>query len=282
MVDKDITKVIPYERTNGQAEPERIPRNVIKVGAESKWKQGYTGKGVVVAVLDTGCDVMHPDLKDNILGGYNFSDDHKGDIEIYQDLNGHGTHVAGVIAAKKNKSGIIGVAPDVKLLIVKVLNKDSNGTVTNLIDGIHYALDWTGPGGEKVDIVSLSLSTPSHSDDLEAAIKRAVNLNIPVVVASGNNGDGNIDTHEYAYPAAYHDVIAVGALDQDNVLAYFSNTNEEVDLYAPGKDILSTHLNESYVELSGTSMAAPHGTGALALLIQELRAKLGTWWIRQF
>jgi major intracellular serine protease len=275
MITKEIAKVVPYKIDSVQLEPEKIPENIKKVGAEFKWKQGYTGEGVIVAILDSGCDIAHPDLKDCIIGGYNFTDDSQEDSATFHDLNGHGTHIAGVIAAKKNKSGIVGVAPDAKLLIIKVLNEEGRGSVANLINGINYALDWVGPNGETVDVISLSLGVPNHSEELEEVVLRAVSRDIPVVVASGNNGDGNLETNEYSYPAAYEEVIAVGAVDQFSVLAYFSNTNDEVDLYAPGKEILSTYPEGSYASLSGTSMAAPHITGAIAVILQELRSTVG-------
>ncbi|MGM9944568.1 MAG: S8 family peptidase [Lysinibacillus sp.] len=248
---------------------DEMTRNVFKIGADSLWREGFTGKGVVVAVLDTGCDTTHEDLTNNIIGGYNFSRDHGRDINIYEDLNGHGTHVAGVIAASRNGTGIIGVAPDAKLLILKVLNREGGGSIGSLIEAIYYAINWRGSNGERVDILSLSLGSKHSTEELHMAVKDAVTNNIAVVVASGNNGDGDIRTDEYNYPAGYAEVISVGAITAKNSIALFSNTNEQVDIYAPGVSIKSSYINGGYVELSGTSMATPHVVGALALLINK-------------
>lgn len=269
------TKLLPVDLLSTTVQVEDTPSNILAVGSETKWNRGFTGKGVVIAVLDTGIDTNHPDLKERIIGGYNFTNDHGGDIRIIEDMNGHGTHVAGTIAGSMNGKGIVGVAPDAKLLILKVLDHKGSGSIRSLIDAINYAVDWRGPDGEKVRIISLSLGTKFPNADLYDVVKRAVNHNISVVVASGNDGDGNIDTNEYRYPGAYEEVIEVGAINEINEIANFSNTNETVDLYAPGVDINSSFLDQGYAVLSGTSMAAPHVTGAIALLIEEYESMLG-------
>ena len=141
-----------------------------------------------------------------------------------------------------------------------------------MVEAIDYAINWTGPNNEKVNIISLSLGLPYSKEILHNAIKQAVLNNIAVVVASGNEGDGDLSTDEYSYPAGYEEVIAVGAIDNNNNnIADFTNTNKEVDLYAPGVGIKSTYLGNDYSELSGTSMATPHITGALALLINKYK-----------
>ncbi|QNK89842.1 S8 family peptidase [Sporosarcina sp. resist] len=248
---------------------DEVTNNISSIGARHFWNQGYTGKGVVVAILDTGCNYHNLDLKDRIIGGYNFTKDFDGDINRFEDLNGHGTHVAGTIAASLNGYGIVGVAPDVSLLILKVLDYRGSGTVDSLVKAIDYAMNWTGPNNKRVNILSLSLGLSSSKENLHNAIKHAVSKDIAVVVASGNEGDGDLSTDEYSYPAGYEEVIAVGALDNNNEVANFTNTNKEVDIYAPGVDIKSTYLNIDFADLSGTSMAAPHVTGALALLINK-------------
>jgi len=248
---------------------DEVTNNITSIGAKHFWEQGYTGRGVVVAILDTGCNNHHLDLKDRIIGGYNFTKDSEGDVTNFEDFNGHGTHVAGTIAASFNDIGIVGVAPEVSLLILKVLDYRGSGTVDSLVKAIDYAINWSGPNNEKVHILSLSLGLPSSKEILHNAIKQAVFNDIAVVVAAGNEGDGDLSTDEYSYPAGYEEVIAVGAMDNNNEVANFTNTNKEVDIYAPGVDIKSTYLNIDYVDLSGTSMATPHVTGALALLINK-------------
>lgn len=271
-------KLIPNKLVSLNETEETIPVNIKKVGSEYKWNQGITGKGVVVAVIDTGCELSHPDLSEQIIGGYNFTKEYGGDISIFQDKNGHGSHTAGIIAASTSgygKGGIIGVAPSAKLLILKALNENGGGTIKDLIEAIHYAIDWRGPSQEKVRVISLSLGTKNPTKLLHEAVQRAVANDIPVVVAAGNDGDGNQFTNEYRYPGAFEEVIEIGAVDEKDEIAHFSNTNEYVDLYAPGVDIHSTYLNREFAVLSGTSMAAPHVAGAIALLIEEYEEKFG-------
>ncbi len=272
-MEDPLVKLIPCKVELINSETEETPKNIISIGSVKKWEQGYTGKGVIIAVLDTGCDMSHPDLSDRVIGGYNFTKEHNGDRSNFDDTNGHGTHVAGTIAASRNKKGLVGVAPDTKLLILKVLNKNGNGSIKELIKAIHYAINWRGPSEEKVRVISLSLGTKNNKEELYRAIQRAIENEIPVVVASGNDGDGNINTNEYRFPAAYKEVIQVGAIDSNDEIAYFSNTNDYVDLYAPGTNIKSTYLNSGFAILSGTSMAAPHVSGAVALLIEEYERK---------
>lgn len=235
-------------------------QNIRQIGSEVKWKKGLTGKGVTVAILDSGIDISHDKLKGNIVNGFNFSQEDNNDFSIYQDYNGHGTHTAGIVTM---------IAPQVNLLILKVLNKDGVGTVQSLIDAINFAIDWKGENEERVRVISLSLGTSRPVKELHAAIKRALKNNIPVVVAVGNEGDGNFETNEVSYPAYYEEVIGVGAINDIYEIATFSNTNKEVDIYAPGVNVYSTYLKNGQITLSGTSMAAPHVTGSLALLIEE-------------
>ena len=218
------------------------------------------GKGVTVAVLDTGCDSTHPDLQERIIGGRNFTDDDGSNPDIFLDYNGHGTHVAGTIAAQQNDNGVVGVAPEASLLIVKVLNKKGSGQYEWIINGINYAIE------QKVDIISMSLGGPNDMPELHEAIKKAINNNILVVCAAGNEGDGDDSTDEFAFPGRYNEVISVGAINLERRSSDFTNSHNEIDLVAPGEKILSTYLNGKYATLSGTSMAAPHVSGALALI----------------
>lgn len=259
----DLTlKLAPYEVINIQETPMMayIPDGVKAIKAPEYWARGYKGQGIVIAVMDTGCEVDHPDLRDRIIGGRNFTKEDRGNPDKYSDYNGHGTHVAGIIAASGTPDGVFGVAPKASLLILKIMNRKGVGSYESLIEAIRYAME------VKVNIISLSLGGSMDLPGLKEAIKAAVAQGITVVCAASNEGDGNPDTQECAYPGCYEETIAVGA-QQGKGVARFSNTNNQIDLIAPGVEIISTYIKGQYAQLSGTSMAAPHVTGALALLM---------------
>jgi len=251
-----------------------VSENIQLIQAPGIWEQSNYGQGTVIAVLDTGCQIDHPDLKHNIVGGRNFTSDDGGNPDIFLDSHYHGTHVAEIIAASLNGKGIAGVAPKASLLILKVLNKRGNGDYNSLISAIEYAIKWRGENREKVRIIMMSLGGEKDDPRLHEAIKRAVLRDILVICAAGNNGDGDVTTREKMYPGFYPEVVSVGAVDNNKKLAPFSNTNEEIDFLALGTDILSTYPYSSYRTLSGISMAAPHVAGAAALIIQVLEKKL--------
>lgn len=236
-----------------------IPTGVNMINAPLMWNKGYTGDGVKVAILDSGC-IQHPDLINNIIGGKNFTTE--GSETDYNDLNGHGTHVAGIIAGNGK---VMGVAPNAKLLILKVLDKTGNGNCQGMYDAINYAIE------QKVDIINMSLGIAINVNEIHTMLKKAVDNNISVVCACGNEGDGKAFTDEYSYPAGYNEAISVGAIDNARVNAVFTNSNKEVDLVAHGVNVISTHLNNGYCSMSGTSQATPHVTGALALLKEYYR-----------
>ncbi|WP_413299610.1 S8 family peptidase [Bacillus sp. 1P10SD] len=252
-------RLIPYQVISEVEEVTEVPKGVDMIQAPKVWEK-TKGKGVTIAILDTGCDLTHPDLRERIIGGRNFTRDDKGIKEVYRDYNGHGTHVAGTMAATINQKGVVGVAPEANLLIVKVLDRNGSGQYEWIINGIYYAIE------QKVDIISLSLGGPEDVPELHEAIQKAVANNILVVCAAGNEGDGQDATDEFGYPGSYNEVISVGAINLDREISDFTNSNNEVDLVAPGENILSTYLRGKFARLSGTSMATPHVSGALALL----------------
>ncbi len=270
-----IIKLIPFNVQEIMQDIYEIPDGIRMIQAPAIWDQSNKGEGIVVAVIDTGCQIDHPDLKDRIIGGRNFTTDNNGDPNNFSDNNGHGTHVAGTIAAAENNSGVLGVAPLANLLILKVLGKDGSGNYKSIIDAIKYAIKWRGQNDEKVRVISMSLGGSNDVPKLHEAIKEAVNNDILVVCASGNNGDNNDKTNEYSYPAAYNEAISVGAIDFDKQMSKYSNSNYNVDLVAPGNDILSTYLDGKYAKLSGTSMATPHVSGAVALIIKISETEFG-------
>ncbi|CAH2213226.1 S8 family peptidase [Tepidibacter aestuarii] len=267
-------KLIPYKLEDVTKENiETMPQGVEMIHAPEIWDKANRGKDVVIAIIDTGCDRDHPDLKDRIIDGRNFTTDHGNDLENYDDNEGHGTHVAGTIAASMNNNFVVGVAPEAKLLILKALSGDGSGTYEWIINSIKYAIDWQGPNGEKVKVINMSLGGTEDNHKLYKVIKEAVDNNISVVCAAGNSGDGNYHTNEYEYPGSYNEVIQVGAVNFEGNFTNFANSNNEVDLVAPGVGILSTYPNNTVTRLTGTSMAAPHVAGAIALLNNSCKAE---------
>ncbi|WP_191562050.1 S8 family peptidase [Metabacillus idriensis] len=236
-----------------------ISEGVAMIGAPKLWEQGIQGKGITIAVLDTGCDVTHPDLRGKIAGGRNFTTDDNGDPNRLTDYHGHGTHVSGTIAAAKN----VGVAPQAKILVVKVLAGESgSGEYAWITNGILYAIE------QKVDVISMSLGGPSDHSELRKAVRKAVASQIAVVCAAGNEGDNDSSTPEFSYPGSYNEVISVGSVGFEKKSSYFSNSNNEIDLVAPGEKIVSTIPGGQYAAFSGTSMSTPHVAGAIALIKQ--------------
>jgi minor extracellular protease Epr len=234
---------------------ESIEWGIAKVEAPKAWAKGYTGAGVKVGIIDTGI-ALHDDLV--IAGGANFVDT----ASSYYDDNGHGTHVAGTVGAKDNELGVIGVAPDALLYAIKVLDSSGSGYLSDIIEGIDFAIS------EQLDIINMSLGTSTDSPALHTAVDAAYSLGILVVASAGNSGKRVITMDNVGYPAKYESAIAVAATDINNARATFSSTGPAVEIAAPGVSVRSTYLNNGYASMSGTSMAAPHVSGHLALLIQ--------------
>jgi len=257
-------KLMPFTVEEILENTEKIPEGIQLMKAPQVWEESKRGQGVVVAILDTGCQLDHPDLKDRIIGGRNFTTDNNSDPDQFNDNNGHGTHVAGTIAAIEDGQGVVGMAPQVSLLILKVLDSSGGGGYQNLIDAIHYALEWQGPEGQKVRILSMSLGGEKDDPALHTVIVQATGAGVLVVCAAGNTGQV-----ERQFPGGYNEVVGVGAVDLDKKLATFSTMNKEIDVVAPGVNIVSTYPDNRYASLSGTSMATPHIAGAAALIINQ-------------
>ncbi|MBW4583539.1 MAG: S8 family serine peptidase [Tildeniella nuda ZEHNDER 1965/U140] len=266
----------------GQSQPPTVSTNnnawdLNLVGAPVAWANGYTGQGVVVAVVDTGVDVTHADLNDNLwtnlreISGNGIDDDSNGFVDdVYgwdfvdrdntpMDLNGHGTHVAGTIAAEQNGFGVTGVAYNAKIMPIRVIGLDG-GSNRDVAAGIRYAAD------NGADVINLSLGG-SASSAIADAVKYAAQEGALVVMAAGNDGGS-----QPVFPGnlANQWGIAVGAIDINKKLANFSDRAGVVPLnyvVAPGVNILSTFPNNTYQSLSGTSMATPHVSGVAALLL---------------
>ncbi|HEX2615589.1 MAG TPA: S8 family peptidase, partial [Nitrososphaera sp.] len=222
------------------------------IGAEPVHLSNYTGKGVKIGVLDTGIDYKHPDLATNYKGGHDFINNDDDPM----DDNGHGTHVAGILAAARNGKGVVGVAPDAELYAVKVSDNNGKGSFSGLAEGINWAIE------NHMDIVTMSITGEGGSMALAKAVSTAYDDGLILVAAVGNGkGEGVL------YPAAYKEVIGVGSVNEDNKLSSFSLTGSEVEIVAPGSAIKSTWPGGEYRLSSGTSMATPFVTGAIALLL---------------
>ncbi len=253
-----------------------VPYGVDAVSARSVWDANQdgviddgapTGQGVTICIIDSGIQRSHEDFQNvNIIGGYPAGWD--------TDNYGHGTHVAGTIAAMNNTLGVVGVTPGtVSLYIVKVFGDSGTWTyASTLVDAAYKCRD---AGAE---IISMSLEGANYSSFENYAFNQLYNTyGILSVAAAGNSGGT-----AYAYPASYDAVISVAAVDQNSVVASFSRRNDRVELAAPGVSIFSTYKNSSYATMSGTSMATPHVSGAAALVwaafpsmtAQEVRAQL--------
>jgi subtilisin len=224
------------------------------IGVEPAHSLNYTGKGVKIAVLDTGIDYTHPDLAPNYKGGYDFINNDDDPM----DDNGHGTHVAGILAAARDGKGIVGVAPDAELYAVKVSDNQGKGSFSGLIEGINWAIE------NHMNVVTMSITGQGGSQALAKAVDTAYGDGLILLAAVGN-GVGNSNT--ILYPAGYDDVIGVGSVDKENNLSLFSLTGSDVEFVGPGSGIKSTWLDGKYAVLSGTSMATPFVTGTIALLL---------------
>jgi len=275
--DPDILFVEP----DGTVEiKETYPPNLVQIKADVVHGSSVTGQGIKIALLDTGIDLNHQDLR--VAGGVSFVEVSGGYqeqsvaeevyspagqsvvdavyssgrvvVSSYMDDNGHGTHVAGVVAAQLNGIGVVGVAPGAGLYAVKVLDKDGMGSYSQVIE----AIDWAIENG--MNVVNMSFGGSQPSQALDQAMNNACDRGILLVTAAGNAGEG------VQYPARYSSVIAVGAVDLSNKLASFSAAGPELELVAPGVGVESTLPGNGYGIKSGTSVAAPHVAGAAALV----------------
>ncbi|NIO49781.1 MAG: S8 family serine peptidase [Candidatus Aminicenantes bacterium] len=249
----DKTKPKPKKPHPPPEQSEELSWGIQRIYADLVWEV-TTGSMIKVAILDTGIDLDHPDLWGNIKGGINTIKPRKS----ADDDNGHGTHISGTVAAIDNDFGVIGVGPEIHLYAVKFLDKKGGGWLSDLID----ALDWCI--ANKIQVINMSFGSTEGNQSFHDAIIRAYQAGITMVASAGNNGEGS---GLIEYPAFYPETIAVSAVDEYDNFASFSSYGPQIDLAAPGVNILSTYKNAFYAAMEGTSMSAAHVTGTVALIL---------------
>jgi len=255
--DPPVFRLPPFQvRRQMTALSETIDWGLQAFGVPQVWAK-TRGGGVRVAVLDTGIDANHPDLKGAVVAMRDFS----GSLEGAVDRQGHGTHVAGTIAARQNQQGVVGVAPQCQLLVGKVLGDDGAGSEQSVAAGIHWAVS------QRADIISMSLGSSRASRRIGEAVEAANRAGVFLITAAGNEGRPD----SINFPARRRETIAVAATNRSGQATSFSSRGPQVDIAAPGEDILSTWPGGRYARLSGTSMATPFVSGVVALLLAAER-----------
>jgi len=249
---------------------EAIPWNLQAVAVVALWNRcgSRRGSGITVAIVDSGIDLAHPDLMTNTIQGKSFVPG----TDTVDDQNGHGTHLAGIIAAVPNNGGLIGVAPQVDLMPVKVLDALGSGSAAEIAQGIIWATD------HHADIINLSIGSPVPSTVVEDALAYADEAGVLIIGAAGNCGGedyqqkGCAERHQPDYPGLYSTVIAVSSVTMAEEISNFSSQGAHIELAAPGEEIYSTYIGERYKTLSGTSFAVAHVAGAAALIWSQERS----------
>ncbi len=236
-----------------------------RVQAEAAWDIERGSEEVVIAIVDTGVDTNHPDLRSRMVPGWNTISENNNT----RDDNGHGTHCAGIAAATgDNNTGIVGLAPEVKIMPLKVMDAAGRGRSSDIAEGIRWAVD------QGADVISLSLGTTMGSTVIRESLVYAVDRGVSLVAAMGNDG-GQVRNYPATYAPEIRGLIAVGATDAQDTRAYFSNYGNWITVTAPGHQILSTlpgyavqgnRSGNPYGQYSGTSMATPYVAGLAGLL----------------
>lgn len=228
-----------------------IPWGIRRIQAPKAWRYA-TGKKIRIAVIDTGLDYGHRDLEHAARAGYNVLQPH---LPPHDD-NGHGTHIAGTIAASGSGSGMTGTAPDAEIYPVKAFDQMGSASISDIVAGIEWCIE------HRMHIINMSFGMRRDSLALREAVRRAHRAGIVIVSSAGNDGKRRAD-----YPACYPEVISVGATSRKHQVLGMSNRGESIDIYAPGEKVMSTWPDGDYCVLSGTSMAAGYVSGAAALLL---------------
>lgn len=232
---------------------EDLQWNLDMINNEDKLANHKLSAKIKVAVIDSGIDFISDiDVQER----KNFIPDQDSVSPLYEDGSGHGTSVAGIIAAKDNKEGITGIDENVELYSAKVLDENNQAPISRVVEAINWAIE------KNVNIINLSLGTSVYSDTLHNAVKKAADKGILVVCAAGNGGS-------VEYPAAFAETLAVGSVGADGTISTSSSGGDSLDVVAPGEQIMSTAAFDGVMASSGTSMAAPHVTGVAARLWEK-------------
>jgi len=267
---ENMSNLFPYQIQEAVRQ-QAIPWNIQQVQAPSFW--GKTkGRGAVVAIIDTGLDVTHPEFAGRIISPRNFTTDgYNTSIVDVTDREGHGTHVSGIIAGRTT-----GVAPEARIMPIKVFGP---GDGFAFQDAFRHVIghNKTAPEQDRVVAVNCSWGGP-YDPIVHFLIRQLVESGVVVVVSAGNAGDGKADTAEiFSWPGFLWEPITVGATNQDGQPAGYSSSYDGIDIGAPGTQIYSAWPGGGYKLLSGTSMSAPHVTGAVALIYAAYRMREGRY-----
>ncbi|UVI30547.1 S8 family peptidase [Paenibacillus spongiae] len=251
-VEEDTSICVHNTVLKPAARDKGIPWGVQQIKAPQAWS-ATTGHRIKIGVIDTGVDYNHPDLRQSLGRGINLLNR----SALPYDNNGHGTHIAGTIAAANQMQGMIGVAPRATIFPVKAFDHNGSAFVSDIVMGIEWCVR------NRMDIINMSFGMKTRSKSLLNAVNIAYNAGIIIIASSGNDAKRkSVD-----YPARYPQTVSVGATNKLRRIAQFSNRGSFIDIYAPGDKILSSWLRGKYHEMSGTSMATSHVSGAVALLL---------------
>jgi subtilisin family serine protease len=253
---KKNISLLPYIREDIYGMSPNTPAvrgwEITKFNIPDFWKQSR-GENIKIAVIDTGVDINHEDLKDSIIDGKNFIEPGRDPM----DIAGHGTHVASTIAAGDNNYGIVGVANKAKIIPIKALDNNGNGSTSNIAQAVRWAAD------RGSDFITMSLGSPNSPAELKSAIDYANNKGCIIFCAAGNSGP----SVDIMYPARYENTIAIGAIDRNLKRTNFTCSGNSLDFLAPGHEIIGCVPGDKYAIMSGTSMSNPFAVGLAALLL---------------
>lgn len=255
MLDNDIPMLSFVQGGAIIQSSESIDWGVQRIDAPTIWEKA-TGKNVTIGIIDTGISILHPDLKDSIVDGFNAING-----SSYNDDNNHGTYVASIISAKRNGIGIVGIAPESKLYAIKAMNKDGRGYISDIIKGCQWSIE------KGIKVINMSLGSGHKSIALCETMDVLAKNNVITIAASGNEGKPNI-----YYPARGNVTICVGGSDINDKRASWSNYGtklKENGVLAPGDWIMTANRFGKWQRVSGTSIATPHVTGVVALMMEK-------------